>query len=577
VLAIGATDDTTITGTYVVTQADIDAGTDIVNTATAISDEGAEDTDSATVTITQTPSIDLLKTGVLDTGGDGVATPGDVITYSFTVENLGNVTLTNVTLADTVGGVTISGGPIATMAPGDDPDVSTFTGSYVITLADINAGRFHNVATVTGTPPGENPPVTDDGDADTPLPQNPGIRLFKNGALNLGPDGMINPGDTILYTFTVENTGNVTLSGLVLTDLDFGDLDVTCPWDGNPAFDFLPGFVNRENCTAEYSVTQADIDAGEVNNCATIEATTPSEQTVEAEACTTVDEPPEAEIDIVKTAMTPEVNVGDLVRYEIAVTNIGNVTLSNVQVIDALVPDCDRTFGAIVIPGETVTYGCAIANVIAGFENVAVVTGMPPMPTSGEEPQPVEATDRALVVVILDGSIGDLVWNDANENGVRDGDEKGVAGVTLRLTLPDGSTRETTTNADGAYVFEALPEGEYTVEIVLSSVVLASGEDVHLVTAGFLGIGADDATVDVLLLAASAGTDLRVTTPTSYTVQLSAGENYLDADFGVVAVLPITGLDTTTIALIALALLLAGGLAVFVSSRKREDQGDMAA
>jgi uncharacterized repeat protein (TIGR01451 family)/LPXTG-motif cell wall-anchored protein len=298
--------------------------------------------------------IDLIKTGTFqDESGDGFAQPGETVNYTFTVENTGNVTLTDVTLADTVGGVTISGGPIATMAPGA-VDTTTFTGSYVVTQGDIDAGTFDNIATVTGTPPGENPPVTDDGDAQTPLTQNP---------------------------------------------------------------------------------------------------------------------------------------------------------------------------------------------------------------------------------VIVLGSIGDLVWNDLNENGIQDGDEKGVAGVTLRLTLPGGTTRETITNANGAYLFDELPEGEYTVKLVLSSVVLASGEDAHLVTAGFFGIGADDATIDTSMLLAAASvtgsSGLTVTTPSSYTIQLDAGQNYLDADFGVVAVLPITGLDTTTIALIALVLLLAGGAAVFVATRKREDEVDI--
>jgi LPXTG-motif cell wall-anchored protein len=68
-----------------------------------------------------------------------------------------------------------------------------------------------------------------------------------------------------------------------------------------------------------------------------------------------------------------------------------------------------------------------------------------------------------------------------------------------------------------------------------------------------------------------------VTTPSSYTVQLDAGENYLDADFGIVAVLPVTGLDTTNIAMIALALLLAGGVAVFITTRKRKDEDNIAA
>ena len=79
-----------------------------------------EPTDTLDIPIVQTPSIELVKTGTLndDDGTPGVSA-GDTISYAFSVTNDGNVTLTNVTLADTVGGVTLSGGPIAT--PGTEP------------------------------------------------------------------------------------------------------------------------------------------------------------------------------------------------------------------------------------------------------------------------------------------------------------------------------------------------------------------------------------------------------------------------------------------------------------------------
>src|SRR5207302_1359396 len=89
VLAPGAAE--TATGTYTLTQADIDAGSKFnraTATGTAPSGSKVSDDDTATVSLAQAPAINLVKSGTYqDSNHDGVVDVGDSISYTFTVSN----------------------------------------------------------------------------------------------------------------------------------------------------------------------------------------------------------------------------------------------------------------------------------------------------------------------------------------------------------------------------------------------------------------------------------------------------------------------------------------------------------
>jgi len=64
------------------------------------------------------------------------------------------------------------------------------------------------------------------------------------------------------------------------------------------------------------------------------------------------------------------------------------------------------------------------------------------------------------------GKIGNLVWFDANGNGVRDSGETGISGVTVKLLNSSGTVVATqVTGSDGSYQFTGIAAGTYRVQV----------------------------------------------------------------------------------------------------------------
>ncbi|UTW13429.1 DUF11 domain-containing protein [Marinobacterium rhizophilum] len=464
VLAPG--DVETAFATYAITQDDIDAGL-VENLAEVCADPPIGppvcDDDPHDEPIPQTPAIDIVKDGALDLGANGVANPGDLIHYTLTVTNTGNATLSGAALTDALPGVSIgslsdnAGNGIDVLAPGD---VETAFATYAITQDDIDAGLVENLAEVCADPP-IGPPVCDDDPHDEPIPQTPAIDIVKDGALDLGANGVANPGDLIHYTLTVTNTGNATLSGAALTDalpgVSIGSLSDNA---GNGIDVLAPGDV--ETAFATYAITQDDIDAGLVENLAEVCADPPIGPPVCDDDPHDEPIPQTPAIDIVKDGALDlgangVANPGDLIHYTLTVTNTGNATLSGAALTDALpgvsigsLSDNAGNGIDVLAPGDVetafATYAITQDDIDAGLvENLAEVCADPPIgpPVCDDDPHDEPIPQTPAIDIVKDGAL-DL-----------DGDGIANPGDLIHYTLTVTNTGNLTLS--GAALTDALP------------------------------------------------------------------------------------------------------------------------
>jgi uncharacterized repeat protein (TIGR01451 family) len=323
------------TASHVVTQAEIDAGTPIVNLATADSDQSGPDTDDASVAVEQAPFIAVDKAIASITGGNGniaADAPGDLLNYTITVSNPGNMTLTDVTITDVLTGMNVVG---VTLSPGQS---QTYLTSYTLTQQDLDSngggdGYVENTATADSAQTG---PVSDI----EPIQLLPRPSLSLNKALVSVTGGNGNTildaaGDVLLYNVTVANEGNITLTGVSVLDPSTG-LNVT-------GLTLEPGETAVLN--SSYTLTQADVDSngdgdGYHDNTATADSdqTAALSDTESSPLLRTIGLGVEKNV----TGVTGGNNNGfadqasEILNYSINVFNAGTVTLTNVTVYDDL-------------------------------------------------------------------------------------------------------------------------------------------------------------------------------------------------------------------------------------------------
>jgi len=370
---------------------------EIVNTA-GIGDDGSngpdptpdDNSDGDTTPVGAVPDLRIIKTD-----GGVTAAPGDTVVWTLDYENVGDQDATGVEITETVPANSSFDAGASTAGWNCVPDASAGS-ACMLTIGDLDVGdsgqalfavvvadpipdtvtELPNTATIgdDGSNGQDANPNDNESSVVTPVEVSPELSIDK--ALSDAPDP-IELGSVLTYTVTATNTGNVTLENVIVSDA------MVTPTGGTtPCGSVAPG----ETCTliGTYTVTQSDVDAGEVVNTGAADSDDTNE--VDTEVTTPIGQNPS--IELIKEAQlrdgTPPGDIGDWIDYTLTVTNTGDVTLDNVEVVDNLIVlDCTPAQPSTLAPAEvmicTGSYEIQVSDLGSSqITNVAIATGDAP-------------------------------------------------------------------------------------------------------------------------------------------------------------------------------------------------------
>jgi len=402
--------------------------------------------------------IDLNEDGVQD-GGDEVGIAGVVLTLT---DDTGAVVGTTTTNAS--GAYLFPGLPGGTYTVTVDP--STLPAGYTQTF---DALAPLDDASTTTLPAG-----ADDLDQDFGYVPPASIEIEKdtNGsqADTAAEAVTIQVGQPITWTYIVENTGLVTLTNVTVTDNVIDASAIDCGAGSNVVATLAPG--DTITCTAEGVAT----DGAYVNE-GTAAGDTPAGNSVD-------------DVDASNYTGTPLPvgSIGDLVWFDTNRDGVRQASEAGIEGVEVVLTDGDGNqtstltgpngtylFSGLPAGDYTVSISKVTGNlpdgVVQTFDNTAPATDHTSTLTLGLGE---DNRDQDFGYATPDGSIGDLIWWDANRDGESTG-EDGVPGITVNLIDENGDTVATTmTDDNGNYLFTGLPGGTYTVVVDKTDTDLAT-------------------------------------------------------------------------------------------------------
>jgi uncharacterized repeat protein (TIGR01451 family) len=358
-------DDVLDNGTVVANQAQVTtpraAGTIF------LSDDPATATplDPTRFTVTSRARLVVTKVDADDNGG--ALLPGETVTWTLAVENVGDAPATDVVVTDALdsrltflsadNGGAFSGGvvrfPAFNLLPGP-PRTLRFTTRVASPLP--NATTIDNQARATS--PAADAVVSDDPDTATPLDptrivitSRPVLDTSTKAVVDVDGDGVFRPGDRVRYTIVVENTGSEDAAGVIVTDVVPAEIVALSAAGGTVAGQTVTFAVGalpvsaRRTLVIEGSLRRPLDHNLVVANQAIIAAAGLTPVPTDDPTTVAVDDPTrftvtsQPRLVLEKTVIDDNggvVEPGDLLRWSIGVRNVGDRTAAGVSVRDPI-------------------------------------------------------------------------------------------------------------------------------------------------------------------------------------------------------------------------------------------------